>query len=116
MKTTLATFGMFGFALAFPTVYIYSGELFPTVVRNVGVGTCSMCARVGSMVAPFIAALTTFEEWVPPVIFGIAPLIGAIVSTRLPETLDCKLPETVEEVENYGREQYGKEPIELRQL
>lgn len=41
--------GMFGLALAFPTVYIYSGELFPTMVRNIGVGTSSMCARIGKI-------------------------------------------------------------------
>lgn len=40
---------MFGLALSFPTVYIYSGELFPTMVRNIGVGTSSMCARFGNL-------------------------------------------------------------------
>ncbi|CAH1971044.1 unnamed protein product [Acanthoscelides obtectus] len=67
IKSTLSTIGMFGLALAFPTVYIYSGELFPTVLRNIGVGTSSMCARIGSMVAPFVASLATVQFWIPPV-------------------------------------------------
>lgn len=99
IKPVLSMIGMFGLALAFPTVYIYSGELFPTMVRNVGVGTSSMSARIGSMVAPFVASLVSVEPWIPPLIFGITPLIGAILCFKLPETLDCKLPDTVEEAE-----------------
>lgn len=99
IKTTLSSIGMFGLALAFPTVYIYSGELFPTIVRNIGVGTSSMCARIGSMIAPFVATLGTVEPWIPPVIFGILPLIGAVLCLKLPETLDCKLPDNIEEAE-----------------
>lgn len=50
---TLASIGMIGMSISFPTVYIYAGELFPTVVRNIGVGTASMIARIGSMVIHF---------------------------------------------------------------
>lgn len=47
---TLASIGIIGMSISFPTVYLYAGELFPTVVRNIGVGTASMIARMGSMV------------------------------------------------------------------
>ncbi|KAJ8961516.1 hypothetical protein NQ318_014766 [Aromia moschata] len=103
IKSTLSTVGMFGLALAFPTVYIYSGELFPTVVRNIGVGTSSMSARIGSMVAPFVASLASVQPWIPPVIFGTVPLVGALLCFKLPETLDCKLPDTIEEAEQYEK-------------
>ncbi|XP_066150435.1 organic cation transporter protein-like [Euwallacea fornicatus] len=101
VKSTLSTAGMFGLALSFPTVYIYSGELFPTMVRNIGVGTSSMCARLGSMVAPFVTSLVTVKPWIPPIIFGVIPLVGALLCFKLPETLDCKLPDTVEEAEMF---------------
>ncbi|KAJ8958307.1 hypothetical protein NQ318_017453, partial [Aromia moschata] len=103
IKPTLSTVGMFGLALAFPTVYIYSGELFPTVVRNIGVGTSSMSARIGSMAAPFVASLASVEPWIPPVIFGTVPLVGALLCYKLPETLDCKLPDTIEEAERFEK-------------
>lgn len=62
-KVVLAALGIFGMSIAFPTVYLYSAELFPTVVRNVGVGTSSMCARFGSMVAPYITSLASSKHF-----------------------------------------------------
>ena len=44
----------------FEVMYILSSELFPTVVRNVGMGASSACARAGSMLAPYIAQLVSF--------------------------------------------------------
>lgn len=65
-RVTLASLGILGMGISFPTAYLYSGELFPTVVRNVGVGSGSMSARVGSMVAPFVASLvSTNPPFVP---------------------------------------------------
>lgn len=71
--------------ISFPTVYLYGGELFPTVIRNVAIGTASMIARIGSMIAPFIASgLSETAHWLPPVIFGLIPLIGAVLVLFLP--------------------------------
>lgn len=38
----------------------------------------------------------------PLIIFGIIALIGGIMSLVLPETLNKKLPETIEEGEAFG--------------
>ena len=46
----------------FEVIYILSTELFPTVVRNVGLGTSSACARAGSMVSPYIAQLVSITS------------------------------------------------------
>lgn len=101
----LATLGLAGMSLSFPTVYLYSGEVFPTVVRNVGVGLGSVCARVGSMIAPYIATMGKIRPWLPPLIFGIGPLIGASLCFLLPETMNCELPESLEDGENFGKKQ-----------
>lgn len=102
-KVTLASAGMIGMSVAFPTVYLYGGELFPTVVRNIGIGLASMLARVGSMVAPFIAGLAVVNATMPPIIFGIIPLVGAALVHFLPETRGAPLPETIEDGELYGK-------------
>ncbi|XP_067209054.1 organic cation transporter protein-like isoform X2 [Linepithema humile] len=103
VRVFLASLGLVGMAISFPTVYLYSGEVFPTVVRNVGVGLGSISARVGSMIAPYIATMGTIQPWLPPVIFGIGPIIGAGLCLLLPETMNCELPETIEDGENFGK-------------
>lgn len=39
---------------AYNAIYIHAGELFPTPLRQLGVGSCSIAARAGSIVAPFV--------------------------------------------------------------
>lgn len=113
-KTALGSIGMFGLSVCFPTVYIYSGELFPTVIRNIAVGSSSMCARMGSMVAPFVAGLSKVDSFMAPIIFGIVPIIGAILCLPLPETLDCQLPDTIEEAEEFGKKKSKAENDRLQ--
>ncbi|EFN87185.1 Organic cation transporter protein, partial [Harpegnathos saltator] len=57
VRLLLASFGIVGTSVSFMTAYLFSGELFPTVVRNIGVGASSMFARLGSIVAPFVVSL-----------------------------------------------------------
>lgn len=96
---TLGCIGLWGLSISFATVYLYAGELFPTVVRNSGVGLSSTVARIGSMLAPFVATFAHTCAWLPPLIFGIVPLIGAGLCVLLPDTRGKKLPDTLEEGE-----------------
>ncbi|XP_063381642.1 organic cation transporter protein-like isoform X1 [Cydia fagiglandana] len=96
---SLGCIGLWGMSISFSTVYLYAGEIFPTVVRNSGVGLSSTVARVGSMVAPFVATLSSTSPWLPPLVFGITPLIGAGLCILLPDTRGRKLPDTIEEGE-----------------
>lgn len=86
-------------SISFATVYLYAGELFPTVVRNSGVGLSSTMARIGSMVAPFVATLAHKTAWLPPLAFGVIPLVGSCLCVLLPDTRGKKLPDTLEEGE-----------------
>ncbi|XP_046670812.1 LOW QUALITY PROTEIN: organic cation transporter protein-like [Homalodisca vitripennis] len=102
-RVVLVSLGILGMGISFPTAYLYSGELFPTVVRNSGIGSCSMCARIGSMVAPFAASLGTYNSALSPLTFGTVPLVAAILTALLlPETKGCQLPQTLEEGELFG--------------
>lgn len=60
VRIFLASLGLVGMAISFPTVYLYSCEVFPTVVRNVGVGLGSISARIGSIIAPYIATMVIY--------------------------------------------------------
>jgi len=51
---TFAMLGKLCISITFAVVYVHASELFPTDVRNVGVGSASMCARVSSMAAAYV--------------------------------------------------------------
>ncbi|KAJ8314449.1 hypothetical protein KUTeg_006599 [Tegillarca granosa] len=100
--------GKFGAAAAFGTVYIYSLELFPTVVRNGGMGLSSCIARLGGMAAPYVAKSGDlvggdFGQALPLVIFGGCSVSAGLLSMLLPETLNQKLPDTIEDAQVFGK-------------
>ncbi|KAH3727337.1 hypothetical protein DPMN_053269 [Dreissena polymorpha] len=59
VTVVLANVGKFGISAAFAIIYVWSAELFPTLVRSSGMGSSSMMARVGGMVCPYIADLVS---------------------------------------------------------
>ena len=52
--TALSIVGKAAITMSFTGAYVYSVEIFPTGIRNIGLGTCSMCARISGMAAPFV--------------------------------------------------------------
>lgn len=83
---------------SYGAVYVYTAEQFPTVVRNMGLGVGSFFARIGGIVAPYIN--NTAEMWVnmPLVVYGGLALLVGVWSLVLPETLNRKLPDTIEDL------------------
>ena len=55
----LALIGKASIVSCFCTIFIYSNEIFPTVIRTVGVGACAFFGRVGSLLAPQILLLVS---------------------------------------------------------
>ena len=49
-------------AAAFMCVYVMSPELFPTVLRSFGLGSCSMLSRIGGLASPYVADLVSDER------------------------------------------------------
>ena len=101
VTSVLSCLGKLGTSAAFALIYLYSAEMFPTEVRNTSLGTCSMVARLGGFLAPYIASLGSAEGdgYVPFLIFGIATLLGGSTAIILPETLGRDLPDTIQQAE-----------------
>ncbi|NXR26540.1 S22AD protein, partial [Cinclus mexicanus] len=89
--TILATIGKFAASASFSTSYVYAAELFPTVVRQTGVGLCSMSARVAGILAPLVRLLGRYHGAIPMAIFGSAPVLGGLLCVLLPETRGTEL-------------------------
>ncbi len=56
--------------------YVYSAEIYPTVIRNAGIGSSSFWARVGPMLAPYVADLKVVDPKLPLVVFGMAAMLA----------------------------------------
>ena len=50
----VAFFGKFAVSAAFCVMYLYTAELYPTQVRNIGLGLCSVGARLGGILSPIV--------------------------------------------------------------
>ncbi|XP_077449453.1 putative transporter SVOPL isoform X11 [Stigmatopora argus] len=50
-------------SMNFTVVYIYTAEVYPTVSRSLGMGTCTSVSRLGGMIAPFIAQKQWTQGW-----------------------------------------------------
>uniref|UniRef100_A0A1A9W3V5 Major facilitator superfamily (MFS) profile domain-containing protein n=1 Tax=Glossina brevipalpis TaxID=37001 RepID=A0A1A9W3V5_9MUSC len=108
-----AIIGLFGASLTFPNVYLYAGEIFPTVIRTTGVGLCSCFGRIGSMIAPFVASdLALKSPIIPPLVYGIVAALGFVLTFFLPETKGIPMVETLADGEALGKKQ-NKAKIEI---
>lgn len=98
--TITALGGRFCISASFAVLYVYSAELFPTVVRNAGMGISSLSARVGGMVAPFIVLLGEQSILIPMFLFACTALFAAIAGLKLHETQGKPMPATFEDLES----------------
>ncbi|XP_033741880.1 organic cation transporter protein-like [Pecten maximus] len=106
--TTLAMVGKFGTTAAYGTLFLYSAELFPTAVRNSALASSLCSARIGGIVAPYIADSTALiggmvGKMFPFGLFGFLSVIAGLSSMYLPETLNKSLPETMEDSKLLGK-------------
>ncbi|XP_040005484.1 solute carrier family 22 member 6 isoform X2 [Xiphias gladius] len=99
IRTTLACLGKGFTSASFTTIYLYTGELYPTIIRQTGMGFVSTMARVGSMAAPAVLILDEVLPALPSMVYGGAAVLAGCFACFLPETLNVPLPDTIEDVE-----------------
>ena len=95
---SMALLGKLCLAASFAVIYIHSGEIFPTTIRNSAMGLVSVAARVGGILAPFIVSLGNVSDNLQFTVFGLMSLTAGILNLKLPETKGAQLPETVSEL------------------
>ncbi|XP_059183416.1 uncharacterized protein LOC131962432 [Centropristis striata] len=94
--TTIAVLGKVAATASFSIAYVYTAELYPTILRHSGVGVNSMCARVAGILAPLIRLLDVYHDSIPMLIYGIVPIAAAGFTFLLPETLNVELQDHTE--------------------
>ncbi|XP_046556421.1 solute carrier family 22 member 4-like [Haliotis rubra] len=103
--STLSLIGKFGATTSFNVLYLYTPELFPTTIRNVGFGLGSLAGRVGGLFAPFSRMLYRKYPWAPGTVYGSCCIVVAILVRFLPETNTHELPQTVPEMKQWLKQQ-----------
>ncbi|KAG7462911.1 hypothetical protein MATL_G00189750 [Megalops atlanticus] len=99
VRTIVAVLGKGLSEASFTCVFLYTTELYPTVVRQNGVGYTSFTARLGVSIAPLIMLLEDVWKLLPQVIICTVSISSGLLALLLPETQNVRLPETIEDIE-----------------
>ncbi|XP_041645784.1 solute carrier family 22 member 7-like [Cheilinus undulatus] len=99
LRSAVAILGKGLSEASFTTVFLYTTELFPTVVRQNGMGYVNFISRLGISVAPLILLLEDVWFLLPQVIIGCMATTSGLVALLLPETLNMRLPEMIDDIE-----------------
>lgn len=108
VRVTLAAIGKGSLSASFACCYLYVNEMYPTVIRQTGVGFGNTMARLGAIVAPMVRLGGDHLPFVPMTVYGGMAILSGASAFGLPETLNTQLPDTVEDVESRWRS--GKVP------
>ncbi|XP_056869271.1 solute carrier family 22 member 13-like isoform X2 [Takifugu flavidus] len=94
--TVIAVLGKYFVSAAFTTAFVYTAELYPTVLRQNGLGVNSVCARVAGILTPLVRPLEVYHQSLPMMIYGITPIVAGFFCLLLPETIHTDLPDHAE--------------------
>ena len=84
-------------------VYYQAMEIFPTCVRQSGIGFATLVSQMISIGGPYVIFLGAYDLKLPYAIMFLICLAGSIATFFLPETLGRSLPETLEEAATFGK-------------
>ncbi|KAK7912916.1 hypothetical protein WMY93_013127 [Mugilogobius chulae] len=99
VRTIVAVLGKAMSEASFTIAFLYTTELYPTVVRQNGLGYTSFMARLGVSISPLIVLLDDVWHLLPSVIYCAVAIGSGLVAFLLPETLNRRLPEFIEDIE-----------------
>ncbi|XP_012900127.1 solute carrier family 22 member 12 isoform X2 [Mustela putorius furo] len=100
LRSALAVLGLGSVGAAFTCASIYTGELFPTVLRMTAVGLGQMAARGGAILGPLVRLLAIHGRALPLLLYGGVPVLSGLAALLLPETQSLPLPDTIQDVQN----------------
>ncbi|XP_073904766.1 solute carrier family 22 member 12 isoform X1 [Castor canadensis] len=100
LRPALSLLGLGGLGAAFTCASIFSGELFPTVLRMTAVGLCQVAMRGGAILGPLVRLLGIYGSSLPLLVYGTVPVLSGLAALLLPETKGLPLPDTIQDVQD----------------
>ena len=92
VRMVCGVLGIFGMGGTYNFLFIYTMELFPTVVRNAALECATQATQMGAILAPFVVVL---GGGLPFAVFGVCGIVGGALTFYLPETLNQPLYDTI---------------------
>ncbi|TKS68238.1 Solute carrier family 22 member 7 [Collichthys lucidus] len=99
IRTVVAVLGKALSEASFTIIYLYTMELFPTVIRENGLGYTSFLARLAVSISVLVMLLEDVWRLLPAVVYCTVAIGAGLVASLLPETLNVRLPEIIEDIE-----------------
>ncbi|XP_028968678.1 organic cation transporter protein [Galendromus occidentalis] len=93
-QVILASIGKWASQVLFSLLVVHAAECFPTEVRSVAVGTSFTMSRIGAIISPFMAQLTTKCS---SLLCAAVVVVAYLWTFVLPETSTSSLPDTLHE-------------------
>ncbi|KAF0771992.1 carcinine transporter-like, partial [Aphis craccivora] len=92
--------GKMGISSSYVILSLFAPELYPTVVRGLGISVSSVAGMIGPVGLPVINYVGMGSQ-LSLIVMGVLQIIGAFVTLILPETKNCHLPQTLDDGEEY---------------
>ncbi|MXQ88987.1 hypothetical protein E5288_WYG019925 [Bos mutus] len=97
--TVLALVGKFALAARFAIFYVDSAELFPTVIRQTGMGMVGIFSRIRGILMPLMILLGEYHVSLFVLIYGSLPIGAGLLCALLTETRGQTLKDTIDDLE-----------------
>ena len=75
LRISFAQIGRLSIAAAFAILYISTAEIFPTRMWTICLAICCVLSSLSTVVSPYLAGLSKFRAFIPPMLFGGAVYI-----------------------------------------
>uniref|UniRef100_UPI00358EACB6 solute carrier family 22 member 6-B-like n=1 Tax=Myxine glutinosa TaxID=7769 RepID=UPI00358EACB6 len=98
LRASFAVVGKGCIAASFLVMFLYTGELYPTIMRQNGLGAGSTMARVGAILAPMVIHSGDIYPLLPQIIYSSVCFAGGIAALTLRETRNTSLPNTLDDL------------------
>ncbi|KAH8311117.1 hypothetical protein KR044_004483, partial [Drosophila immigrans] len=104
LKITFLMMGKFTISASNTIMPVYTAELYPTAIRNVGVGACNMAAGISLILTPYLSLLNKIEDHLLMALLTAFSIFGGVVVLFLPETAQRKNAATTESRQNAAKQ------------
>ena len=89
IRVSAGIIGNVGMMVSFSSIYVWSAELYPVLIRSQGMGFHQLVSHVASASAPWLTkGLKPYGSWCPFVAVGVPALLASGIGLWLPETRD----------------------------